>query len=52
MVIHEFDRVMLNVSFWLAQDLIEDRLIGKIRVSMTKKGYSTIENDIHHSVTP
>ena len=35
MVIHEFNRCMFNVSVRLSQYLIVNRLIGKIRVSMT-----------------
>ena len=52
MSIHEFYRAMVNVSIWLAQHLMVDRLIGNIRVSMTKKGYATITNERHHSVKP
>ena len=52
MAIHEFYRSMVNVSIGLAQDLVVDRLIGNIRVSMTKKGYATITNESHHLVTP
>ena len=47
-VIHEFNRVMVNVSIGLAQDIMVGRLIGNIRVSMTKKGYATITNERHH----
>ena len=52
MSIHEFYRAMVNVSIWLAQHLMVDRLIGNIRVSMTKKGYATITNERQHQVTP
>ena len=38
MTIHNFDRDIVNVSIGFAQDLMVDRLIGKIKVSMTKKG--------------
>ena len=34
MVIHDFYRAMMNVSIELAQDLILDRIIVNIRVSM------------------
>ena len=36
MAIHDFNRVILNVSIRLSQYLIVYRLIGNIRVSMTK----------------
>ena len=42
--IHDFDRATLIVSIGLAQDLMVDRLIWNIRVSMTKKVYATITN--------
>ena len=47
MAIHDFDRAM---SIGLSQDLMVDRLIVNIRVSMTKLGYSTITDERHHSV--
>ena len=34
--IHDFDRATVNVSFRLAQYLIVDRLIGNIKVFITK----------------
>ena len=37
MDIHDFDREMVNVSIGLAQDLMVDRIIGNIRVSMTER---------------
>ena len=52
MAIHDFYRAMMNFSIWLAQDLIVDRLVGNIRVSMTKKWDATITNEMHHSETP
>ena len=52
MAIHDFDRAMFNVSIGLTQDLMLDRLIGNIRVSMTKRGYATIKNESRHFVTP
>ena len=51
MDIHEFDRATVNLSIGLAHDLMVDRIIGNIRVSMTKKGYATITTERHHSVT-
>ena len=51
MSIHDLDRAMVNVSIGLYHDLIVDRLIGNIRVSMTKKVYATITNESHHLVT-
>ena len=52
MAIHDFDRAMFNVSIGLTQDLMLDRLIGNIRVSMTKGGYATIKNERHPLVPP
>ena len=37
--IHDFERAIVNVSIGIDHYLIVDRLIGNIRVSMTKKGY-------------
>ena len=42
MAIHDFDRDMVDVSIGLTQGLMVDRLIGKTRVSVTKKVYATI----------
>ena len=42
MAIHNFNIAMVNLSIGLAQDLMEDSLIGIIRVSMTKSGYAII----------
>ena len=52
MDIHDFDREMVNVSIRISQDLMVDRIIWNIRVSMTKEGYATITNERHHLVTP
>ena len=41
---------MVNFSIGLAQDIMVNRLIGSIRVSMTKKVYETITNESHYSV--
>ena len=52
MSIHDLDRAMVYISIGLDQDLTVNRIIWNIRVSMTKKGYATITNERHHSVTP
>ena len=44
MAIHDLYRAMVNNSIVLAHDLIVDRLIGNIRVYITKKGYAKITN--------
>ena len=41
---HDFNTAMVNVSISLARDLMADRLIRNIRVSITKKGYAKIKN--------
>ena len=51
MAIHNFDRVVVNVSIGLDQYLMGESIIVNIRVSMTKKGYATITNKMHHLVT-
>ena len=52
MAIYDFDREMVNVSIGLAHDIRVERLIGNIRVSMIKNGYSAIKNERHHLLTP
>ena len=52
MAIHDFDIAMVNVSICSAQYLVVNRIIGGIRFCMTKKEYSKIANESHHSVTP
>ena len=52
MAIHDFDIEMVNVSIVLAQYRIVNRLICNISVSVTKKRYATVTNEMHHSVTP
>ena len=52
MAIHDCDRVIVNVSIGLAQDIMVEKLIGNIRVSINKKGYAIITNERHHLVTP
>ena len=52
MVIHDFDRAVVNFSIVLSQDFMVDSLIGNIRASMAKKVYATITNERHHLVTP
>ena len=52
MAFHYLDRSMVNVSIGLFKDIMLDRIIGNIIVSMTKRGYATIKNEIHHLVTP
>ena len=52
MAIHDLDIEIANVSIGLSQDLMVDRLIGNIRIFMTKKCYVRIANESHHLVTP
>ena len=37
MAVHDLDRAMVNVSIELAQDILVDRLIENVRVSMKKR---------------
>ena len=50
--IHDFNRAMVNVSIGLAQDIMVEKLIWNIKVSIIKKVYATIKNERHHLVTP
>ena len=43
MDIHDFGRTMVNISIRLAQDLMVDRLIGNIRVCMTKRDMQQLQ---------
>ena len=43
MTIHDFNRAMVDVLIELAQDLVADRLIGNIRLSMTKRGMQQLQ---------
>ena len=52
MAIHDFDIAMVNVSIGLSRDIMVYRLIGKIRVPINKKGYTTVTNEGRHSETP
>ena len=42
--IHGLDRLMVNLSIVLVQDLMVDSLIGNIRDSRTRKVYAKITN--------
>ena len=42
----------MNVSIGLSQGIMLGRLIGNIRVYMTKEGCAKITNESHHLVTP
>ena len=39
--IHDFDRAMAYVAIGMAQDLMVDRLISKVRVKRIRSGFST-----------
>ena len=41
LVIHEFDREMANVSIGMAQELMVERLISKVRFKRTRRGFTT-----------
>ena len=41
LVIHDFDRAMANVSIGLAEELMVDILIRKVRVKRTRSGFIT-----------
>ena len=48
--IHEFDRAMANVTFGLAQDLMVDILISKVRVKRKRSGFATYTDMQHHGI--
>ena len=51
LVIHEFDRSMANFSIELAQNLIVDRLISKVRVKRTRSGFATYIDNQRHGIS-
>ena len=51
LVIHEFDRAMANISIGLAQDLMVDRLISKVRFKRTRSGFATYTDKRHHEIS-
>ena len=46
MAIHDFDREMVNVSIRLAQDIMVDRLLNNIRVSMIKRDIQQLKTKV------
>ena len=48
--IHEFDIEMENVSIGLAQDLMMDRFISKVRVKRKRSGLETYTDKLHHGI--
>ena len=52
MAIHDINRDIFNVSISLSHYFMVERLIGNVKVSITKKVYEKITNERHHLVTP
>ena len=50
-VIHEFYIAMANVSIWMAQYLMVDRLISKFRVNRTRSGFAAYTAKRHHGIS-
>ena len=50
--ISEFDRTMASISTELAPTIMIDKLISKVKVARTRKGYATITHERHHAITP
>ena len=46
MDIHDFDREMVNVSIRVAQDIMVDRLLNNIRVSMIKRDIQQLKTKV------
>ena len=42
---------MVNASIWLAQDLIVDRLISKVRFKITRSGFATHTDKRHNGIS-
>ena len=42
---------MANVSIGLAQDLMVERLISKVRVKRTRSGFTTYTDNQHHEIS-
>ena len=51
MIIHEFDRAMKNVSIGLAQYLMVDRMISKVRIKRTRSGLANYTDKRHHGTS-
>ena len=49
--IHEFDRAMVNFSIGLAQELMVDRLISKVRIKITRGGFANYTDKRHHGIS-
>ena len=49
--INKFDIAMANVSIGLAQNLMVDRLIRKVRVNRTRSGFATYIDNGHHGIS-
>ena len=49
--IHEFDRAMKNVSIGMAQELMVDILISKVRVNRTGIDFVTYTDERHHGIS-
>ena len=49
--IHEFDRSMENISVVLAQYLMVDRLISKVRVKITRSRFTAYIDKRHHGIS-
>ena len=49
--IHEFDISMEKFSIGMAQDLMVDRLIKKVRIKRTRSGFATYTDKRHHRIS-
>ena len=49
--IHDLDREMKNISIGLAQDLMLDRSIIRVRVNRTRSGFATYTYKRHHGIS-
>ena len=49
--IHEFDAAIANVSIGMAQELMVEILISKVRVNRKKSGFTTYTDKQHHGIS-
>ena len=49
-LINEFDRAMSNISIGLAQELMMERLIRKVRVKRKRSGFANCTDKQHHGI--
>ena len=49
--VHQFDKLMTNVSIGISQDLMVDILIRNVRDRITRSGYATYTDNQHREIS-